>query len=93
MAPPTLEGRGLHLRPIDPAYDAEPLHAAWGDAAQLSFMVLAPCASVDETAALLQGWSNDPASPQWAILNDMFAATAGWPWGADDTDPTAALRR
>lgn len=68
MAETTLRHGALTLRPIDPDADAPALHATFGDEAQLIYMLRPACADVAATAALLRGWAEDKASPQWAVV-------------------------
>lgn len=65
-----LDAPGLAFRRIDPERDAVALHAVFGDADQLRFMMREACASVEETVALLGKWGEDTSSPQWSILVD-----------------------
>ena len=58
------------LLPLEPERDAEALHAVFGDADQLRFMLRPPCATVAETEALLSGWNEDASSPQWSIFDE-----------------------
>jgi RimJ/RimL family protein N-acetyltransferase/heme-degrading monooxygenase HmoA len=60
-------GDGVLLRPLDPAADAEALHACFTDAATAEFLLTPPHATVAETRRRLLAWSG-PTSPQWAIV-------------------------
>lgn len=87
--PPMLRHQGVILRPLDVDRDAAALHAVFGDAAAMRFMLGAPKASEQATRALLHAWSEDTSSPQWVILettgiSGVAVATAA----ADSVDVT-----
>jgi len=71
---PILSHDTVTLRPLDVDRDLGALHAIFGDAAQMIYMLGAPTASTDETRALVDRWSQDADSPQWAITTDGATA-------------------
>ncbi len=70
MASPTLTDGDVTLRPLEVARDLAALHAIFGDAEQMKYMLEAPMGSAEETRAKIAAWNEHPDSPQWAITGD-----------------------
>ncbi len=70
MASPSLTHGDVTLRPLEVERDLAALHAIFGDAEQMKYMLEAPMASAEETRAKIAAWSEHPDSPQWAITGD-----------------------
>jgi len=67
---PILTNDGVTLRPLDVDRDLSVLHAIFGDARQMRYMLGAPMESEADTRALVDRWCKDADSPQWAITTD-----------------------
>ncbi|MEL6365524.1 MAG: GNAT family N-acetyltransferase [Pseudomonadota bacterium] len=65
------------LRPLDPDRDAPSLHAIFGDEASCRFLPRPETTSVEETAALLRGWTDGLEETSWAIAERQDGAALG----------------
>jgi RimJ/RimL family protein N-acetyltransferase len=65
------------LRPLEPALDAFPLHAVYGDEASSRYLLDPPTASVAETERRLSRWCNDAQGTDWAILTEEGGEAKG----------------
>jgi len=81
---------GVTLRPLQVERDLAVLHAIFGDAEQMKYMLEAPMASEEETRAKIAACSEHPDSPRWAIAGDdgetrgrstlIAKREGGWRW-------------
>ncbi len=67
----------IYLRPLDPARDAEALHAILGDDASCHYMGGPATASVIETQRLLAKWTDGTEDTSWAIVDAPDGAALG----------------
>ncbi len=65
------------LRPLNPARDAEALHAIFGDEESCRYLPDSAFASIEETRAQLEAWGVGAEDTSWAVVDNVDGPALG----------------